>query len=342
MYKPSEHQAAGHDGCLTDADETLFIKLTSPQEVEFYTAIMAHDLERDDSDDVPLLAWMPQCMGLLMPGDVTNQPAAKPDQVYVVLENLYAGFKRPCIMDIKLGAKLTDDTVTAPEKIERLQKVSDATTSGSHHFRVCGMKLYNQNSEEKPSIVGGLDDTVTVVKDKADDAYLEFNKFYGRQLTLDTVVDGIRQFFGPILAHGPSPHAKLVVKRLVQTFLKRLQLLYNTLLDYEVRMFSALLLLMYEGDLSRWHLDDPVDDAHLLVDDDAYDSADPLLADRRIADDDDDEDDTEDTTPTARLSQLNLIDFAHSRVTKGEGHDDNVIEGVAKLIDVFTAIDASI
>lgn len=340
MYKPSQHQAAGHDGCLTDADETLFIKLTSPQEVEFYTSIMAHDNDRSDSDEVPLLVWMPQCMGSLMPGDVTNQPAAKPDQVYVVLENLYAGFKRPCILDIKLGAKLTDDEVTDPAKIERLQKVSNTTTSGSHHFRVCGMKLFNQGSLEKPPIVAGLDDTVKVVNDNKDGAYLEFDKFYGRQLTSETVVDGIKQFFDPILRHDPSPAATLVVKRLVQTFLKRLQLLYNTLLDYEVRMFSALLLFIYEGDLSRWKVDQPLDDSHLLIDDEIYGNADPLLPDRQIADDDNEDDD--DMTPAERLSQLNMIDFAHSKVTKGKGHDDNIIEGVEKLIEVFSDIDANL
>ena len=50
-------------------------------------------------------------------------------------------------------------------------------------------------------------------------------------------------------------------------FHKRLQLLYNCLLDYEVRIFSGSLLFIYESDLTKWE----------NVTEDNYETYDPLV-----------------------------------------------------------------
>lgn len=342
MYKPSEHQAAGHKGCLTDEEGTLFIKKTAQQEIDFYNALREFDLkamqdEEGPGPEIALLEFMPRCMGVLQAGDLTQGQAATDDKPYIVLQNLYHGYTCPLVLDIKLGAKLTDDAVTDPEKIERLGKVSAATTSGSHNFRVCGMKVYNNDSDAQPEgMVAGLEDTVQVVETDGH-KYLEYNKMYGRGLNRDTVARGIELFFEPLYRTANPKAGALVVYRLVQLFLERLQLLYNTMLDYETRMFSVLVLFTYEGDLARWQVPElgSLPPTHLLVDDERYREHNPVLPAMMEADDEDD--DTEEPAP---LSQLNLIDFAHSKLTPGQGHDDNVITGVENLIKIFEQLAA--
>ena len=339
-FTPSKHQAAGHDGCLIS--DSLFIKSTNQQEIDFYAQTQLKDQLKDDESPLGSLLshWMPTYMGTLTQGDITKQDnqltdtiakdeVSKSDKQYIVLLNSYHGFNHPSILDIKLGSKLTDDEVTPKEKIERLQKVSDSTTSGSLSFRICGMKVYNGSSIDKPKVElyeNMNDSSISInINDESQHKYLEFNKFYGRSLTKDNIKEGLGLFFNN---HLP----KVIEKRLLINFHKRLQLLYNCLLDYEIRIFSGSLLFIYESDLSKWE----------KVTDDNYELFDPLV--REFDDDDDDDDDDEDEevdkdndsfTP---LSSLNFIDFAHAKYVPGKGHDENVIQGIEKLIDIFESL----
>ncbi|KAL6449866.1 ARG82 Inositol polyphosphate multikinase [Candida maltosa Xu316] len=263
-------------------------------------------------------------MGTLTQGDINNKTPTTndSDKQYIVLSNSYHGFAHPSILDIKLGAKLTDDEVTSKEKIERLQKVSDATTSGSLNFRICGMKVYNGASDQKPLLElyeNMNDSSVSVnIDDNDPHRYLEFNKFYGRSLSTENVKQGLGLFFNNRLP-------KDIEKRLLVTFHRRLQLLYNCLLDYEVRIFSGSLLFIYESDLKKWE----------KVNDDNYELFDPLVRENIPDDDDDEEDDTDSFTP---LSSLNFIDFAHAKYVPGKGHDENVIQGIENLINIFESL----
>lgn len=337
---PSKHQAAGHDGCL--ATDSLFIKLTAQQEIDFYTKVQLYDQDVEDASlGSQLSHWMPTFMGTLTQGDISKNQTTGPDQLasdkqYIVLLNSYHGFTHPSILDIKLGAKLTDDEVTAPEKIARLQKVSDATTSGSLNFRICGMKVYNGTSDAKPAneLYENMNDSsVSVnINDIDNHKYLEFNKFYGRSLTKANVKEGLELYFNN---HLPKP----IVKRLLTVFYKRLQLLYNCLLDYEVRIFSGSLLFIYESDLTKWE----------NVTDDNYDMYNPLVREMAEEEEEDEheheheetkEDNTkrQKTQPFTPLSSLNLIDFAHAKFVEGQGYDENIVQGVENLIDIFKTL----
>lgn len=324
-FTPSPHQAAGHAGIL-DAGP-VFAKKTSQQEIDFYTEAKARaELQESDLGSA-LYDWMPVFMGTLTQGAIDNpdainleldvsralivQETSDSDDQYVVLQNLLYKYKNPCILDIKLGAVLVDETVSE-EKRQRLAKVSAETTSGSLHFRVCGMKVYNGGSEEKPKeVFPGQNDTISV--DNADGAkYLKFNKFFGRSLDAQTAKSGIKLFFTETIPL-PIRHA-LAIK-----FHQRLQLLYNCLVDAEVRIKSGSLFFCYDaGALGS-----------LLVDE--YEQMDPVLADAELEEDSDDEA-GEDTRPP---SKLKFIDFAHSKFTEGEGCDENMIVGVENLIVIF-------
>lgn len=327
-FTPSEHQAAGHDGCL--AAGPVFAKLTTQQEIDFYAEAQLR--AQDDVDlGSDLSHWMPTYMGTLKKGaiasveesivadDATSIAAlmaktSPDDKQYIVLENLYHGFLKPSILDIKMGAVLVDDTVTE-EKRERLAKVSASTTSGSLHFRVCGMKRFRGDVDTKPEreVFPGLNDTVEV--EKSDEGnYLKYNKFYGRKLTEETAAKGILEFFEALLVH---------TKLLLTRFYQRLQLFYNCLLDTEVRVVSGSLYFIYETDPKAW----------ADLDEDSYFDRDAIIGEAL-----DGEDEDEDEAQESPLSSLHFIDFAHSKFVDGQGPDENVLVGVEKLIDIFARL----
>lgn len=345
VFAPSEHQAAGHDGCL--AAGPVFAKLTSQQEIEFY-AELARRAPPNAELGSHLSHWMPTFMGTLQQGaidgaiggenaivvdsttsfdgssstiDASASSVAvadaittdKPEKQYIVLQNLYHGFLKPSILDIKLGAVLVDDTVTE-EKRQRLAKVSASTTSGSLHFRVCGMKTYRGDSDSKPEteVFQGLNVTVEITKSE-DGYYLKYNKFYGRNLTDETIANGILEFFKSLFGNS---------KFLLTRFHQRLQLLYNCLLDTEARIVSGSLFFIYESDPEKW----------AGLDEESYYSKDALIDEGASDDDDDDDDENPQETP---LSRLSFIDFSHSKFVDGQGHDENVIVGVENLIEIF-------
>ncbi|KAG2732678.1 hypothetical protein G9P44_003668 [Scheffersomyces stipitis] len=373
---PSLHQAAGHAGSMTLQEGSLFVKPTSQQELDFYSDTYNNDAaDGADLEEKPvgskLVDWLPVYMGklhesnqnaiiqghaettsenvkggFLNPSDplviqksVSELTTNDTDKEYIVLQNLYHGFTYPSILDIKLGSKLTDDSVTAPEKIARLQKVSESTTTGSLSFRICGMKVYCGNSEKKPTteLYPNMNSTsVNVISHDSDNSnYLEFNKFFGRSLDKRNIKQGLLLFFNHHL-HTIEPHGKKILQRLLESTLKRLQLLYNCLLDYEIRVFSGSLLFIYENDLTRW-----LDRDGKVLDDDSYYQADPLIFEPLLGEDSDEEDSEDEGRERellAPLSTLKMIDFAHAKFVHGQGHDENILEGLENLIEIFESL----
>lgn len=265
------------------------------------------------------------------------------DSQYIVLENLYHGFSKPSVLDIKLGSVLTDDLVSA-EKRDRLASVSASTTSGSLGLRICGMKVYLDPSASYSllPVVEELHEALT----KSGD-YLIYNKLFGRRLTKHTLAAGLAQYI-------PDPRLRAL---LTNRFHQRLQLIYNCLIDTEVRIFSGSLLFVYESDPACWVSITSLD----------YDALDPIVelgewgADGSSDDDEDNDDDDISKSESASdsddradngkstsgshsdssrkipppLSRLRLIDFAHAKYVDGMGPDDNVLDGVENLISIF-------
>ncbi|CAH6718356.1 inositol polyphosphate multikinase [[Candida] jaroonii] len=352
-FKPSQHQVAGHDGCLIA--KGLFAKPSNDRESSFYSQLIEFDNKKaksfTDQDDQSgyvgdyLSNWVPSYFG-----DLTENQLDEPldldfdqmnvaskfippkglvstDKKYILLSNLYEDFVSPSILDIKLGSVLTDDLAT-PEKVERLHKVSQSTTSGSLGFRICGMKLF-QKDEKLPDLSKFKNDAIKIDETvQSDDGYLKFNKIFGRSLTPGTVPDALRLFISNSVDEKFQYHY-------LEQFYKRLQLLYNCLLDYEVRIISGSLLFIIENNptiLGR--VEDP-------------EEFDPLISDKfdinendEEEDDDDDDDDNENPHKKTikKLSSLNMIDFAHATFVPGQGPDDNVLQGVENLIKIFEDI----
>lgn len=132
-------QAAGHAGVMRSG--SLIIKPCTQAEIDFYALA---------TQTQPLFAqWMPTYMGQLTLNKPGNQEQDSIGAILeserfeqaVVLENLEWGFKRPSVLDIKLGKILTDEFVSE-EKRMRLEKVSMSTTSWDNHLRLTGMRVY--------------------------------------------------------------------------------------------------------------------------------------------------------------------------------------------------------
>lgn len=324
QHKLLKHKAAGHEGTLTDVDELLVFKPATSQELEFYRAVQegTFNVTRATDGDVPLYSWMPTFLGVLDEGlrevpesacalgssDVNLNgmmvPKGPPKSRYVVLENLLHGFQKPNIIDVKLGRILHDENASN-EKMSRLGQVSRTTTSGSLGFRICGMKI-QRNSETSNLESNHFE--------PAGDDYILINKDFGYSLKKHNIKDAFNMFFN---------HGDLSARRIIQLkriFLQRLQLLYNTLLEEEVRMFSSSLLFIYEGDASRW---------------DALNDQDPLIRDSFIDSEEESDDDMEQDLQKTPLSSLSLIDFAHSKVVDGKGYDENVVDAIESLMSMF-------
>ncbi|CDK29757.1 unnamed protein product [Kuraishia capsulata CBS 1993] len=330
-FIPFPHQAAGHPGSLQSVDGSLFLKATTKQEIAFYEGLNAQEDNPDTDLGSKLLHWTPTFMGTLTLGatpDVVKKgnidaemmatvqsQSGSVDELtskeYLVLRNALYGYSQPSVLDVKLGSILYDEN-TSSEKVQRLSEVSKNTTSGSLNFRVCGMKIRHN---QIPSDLEGvrMDDCTSLLKEEGSDI-ITFDKTFGRSLTNETVTKGLGLFF----RHNRLPVN--VQQKILEIFHLRLQILYNCLLDEEVRIRSGSLFFVFENDLSRWE--------QLEYDD-------PVIEEEFWEEEDDDDDDDENKTPVARLSALKVIDFAHSKFVPGKGYDENVVKGVENLMSCF-------
>ncbi|KAF7247281.1 Inositol polyphosphate multikinase [Varanus komodoensis] len=168
---PLSHQVAGHmygkdkGGILQHPDGTVLKQLQppprGPRELEFYNKVYAADCE--DSVFLELRKYLPKYYG-------TWTPPTAPNDLYLKLEDVTHRFKKPCIMDVKIGQK-SYDPYASPEKIE--QQVSKYPLMEEMGFLVLGMRVYHIHS----------------------DSYEMQNQHYGRSLTKETIKDGVARFF---------------------------------------------------------------------------------------------------------------------------------------------------
>ncbi|PSS05117.1 inositol polyphosphate kinase-domain-containing protein [Coniella lustricola] len=263
-----------------------------------------------------------------------------PTNSAIALDNAAYGFKRPNIMDVKLGRRLWADDAPL-EKKRRFDKISKETTHYDLGFRISGMRVYkgSENAEE-------LD----------DEDYKIYDKDFGRNnVTKENVVDSLRRFIYNSTAGIDDDYARAVAV----AFRRDLEHIRDVLESEESRMYSSSLLFVFEGDgealkaaiaessgsatssvrdKSKEHDDDNDDlpgrstsriDSGICLDDDGeivFPGAGP--ADSASASDSDEE-------YEPKIWNLKLIDFAHSAWTPGQGPDENILLGVRSLIKIF-------
>ena len=61
-------------------------------------------------------------------------------QEFILLENVAAKFRHPCILDLKMGTRVHGDEVTEAKKQRHMMKCSNST-SLALGARICGMQV---------------------------------------------------------------------------------------------------------------------------------------------------------------------------------------------------------
>ena len=358
---------------LSDPSGELVIKPCKQSEIDFYESTPAHPdiiahlptffgkislgadtnaaqaagalvLPKETDPEPPVIHGLPGTMVVENAWASSNGGRIHTDSA-VVLENVAAGFKKPNILDVKLGARLWADDAPIAKRV-KLDKVAEETTSKPLGLRIAGMKTYQGK-------VSNGEGNIT------PDGYRLYDKMYGRSFSADTIAQGFEEYFQ--LTRGVK--AKGMIRKTIKRFIEDLRAMESVIKMEESRMYSASLLFVYEGDPQT--LQDAFVterdiiaslDRKMSFSDDATNGNGATIGDDRIkgnvtgfgtdadanVDDRDDEggedDDDDDEVKFPAIQSLKLIDFAHAEWTPGQGPDENILHGIRNTIKILTSL----
>lgn len=256
----------------------------------------------------------------------------------VVLENTSYGYKRPNIMDAKLGVRLWANDAPL-EKRDRFDQIANETTHKQFGFRVAGMRVYKGASDDAE-----LD----------GEGYQVYDKYWGRNtVNNDNVLEMIKTFVFNEAAGIDEELGKLVAG----AFATDLRQVQKMLEAEESRMYSSSLLFVFEGDGEALRAAIRETSARATTSVPARSLASGPCANLRVdsgigMDDEDNpmietvedvdgdalsvgSDESDEFSNYPRIYSLKLIDFAHADWVPGQGPDENILLGVRSLAKLF-------
>ncbi|KAI1189989.1 SAICAR synthase-like protein [Nemania serpens] len=287
----------------------------------------------------------------------------KTDRAIALLNASY-GFKKPNIMDTKMGQQLWSKHASQ-EKRERFDKITQNTTHKNFGFRIAGMQVYKGSHPERTIPNGG--EPSTNVTGPNEEGFMMYNKFWGRDDVNDSnLVESLKLFIFNEAAGIDEDLGKLVAG----LFARDLRRVEEVLQKEESRMYSSSLLFVFEGDgpALRAAIDEAKADeaemervetrmgmsvtkrsapravsANLRVDsgigmddEELKSIAEPVTFDDGMEEGSgDDDEDFDEMSSFPHIYTLKMIDFAHAEWTPGLGPDEAVLLGVRSLASIF-------
>ncbi|KXJ86646.1 hypothetical protein Micbo1qcDRAFT_125694 [Microdochium bolleyi] len=165
-------------------------------------------------------------------------------EYFLLLEDLTAGMKKPCIMDLKMGTRQYGVEASAKKRESQRRKCA-GTTSRELGVRVCGLQTWNAKTQS------------FIFKDKYWGRDLQAGQEFQDALTM-FLYDGMD--YSSVLKHIPAILHKL----------NQLELTVRRLHGY--RFYAASLLMFYDADTSNDGYETAIDDSTTDVPTDADES----------------------------------------------------------------------
>jgi len=193
-----DHQMGGHEGTFHKVDETKIMKKAGKAETEFYEIIHLYP---------SLQTLAPKFHG------INEVDGTK----YIIIEDLTHNFKKPCILDVKIGKQSFGEDAS-PEKREGMEKKDKESTTFSLGMRITAMKVYQSTNGD----------------------YIKTGKKEGQKVTEETFSEALSQYF---------KNGKSFRKNLIPHFLERLAKVQQWAENQgELRLYSSSVLLIYDGE----------------------------------------------------------------------------------------------
>lgn len=220
LMRQFSKQIAGHSvekgsskpGMMKHADGSLLKPILSPprgpRELDFYKRVF-EESEKEETDDIHLVlkSLLPAFRGVFWNESNT--------QGFMKLEDLTENFNRPCILDVKMGARTYDLEASEQKILREQQKYKETKTFG---FCIPGMQVYNLKTQK----------------------YICKGKDYGKKLNKETMLNAFRLYFNSDTGMSSN---------VIKSFLLHLNKVRQWfLMQSNYVFFASSLLLIYDAD----------------------------------------------------------------------------------------------
>ncbi|KAG8911532.1 hypothetical protein FRC01_005665 [Tulasnella sp. 417] len=310
---PFDGQVGGHAGVMSVEDGSMIIKDSLPKERAFYALLGTHEAL------APLRDYVPEYMGQMK---LTGS---------IVLRNVAYEFKKPNILDVKLGTVLYDEDADETKKA-RMIETARKTTSLESGVRLTGFKVWDPSKND----------------------YEQTPKSFGKSIKVSQLPEGMAKFFP-----AAAIQDRALLTAVIDGIIGEVQEIKEIFEKVEMRMVGGSLLIVWEGDeealKASLSATEELPEGGLTGKHKAEAAAAaPAAAERALKEvevevtgiakggaAEEESAETSSSLSTSSSKKLSLgyavkmIDFAHTRLAPGEGPDKGVVLGMETTLNLL-------